>query len=347
MDCHDAIHFFEKEGFDCLLNVGMPSAVIKELEWATFQELLYDNGKANLANSVTRILTNVVGAAANAGPVDSPERRAFIERFFGLFEENGFHRLPSTLGNSPRDVRRTKPEKMAEKYKIRLEHVEDLIEVLIAEFNGRPSFGNGYRSPLERLQFFVSQPSVIIPKLDESKRRRLHMFDYRIARTIRGNIKDGKRPYIQVDGVRYTSDVLSQQPELIGKKVALYIDPQDGRFAHAYFAENGSELGLLEAKGYWGRTPHSLETRRAILEGKFRQFEHDIEKNDPIHDYLDQRAKEALDEKKTRKRFLKATRGSALAQDTNTPKPHNVKKQSTDSKRDVSDEMFQQKVFRV
>ena len=328
-------------------NGGMPSDVIKELEWATFQELLYDNGKANLANSVTRILTDVVGAAANAGPVDSPERRAFIERFFGLFEENGFHRLPSTLGNSPQDVRRTKPEKMAEKYKIRLEHVEDLIEVLIAEFNGRPSFGNGYRSPLERLQFFVSQPNVIIPKLDENKRRRLHMFDYRIVRTIRGNIKDGKRPYIQIDGVRYTSDVLSQQPELIGKKVTLYIDPQDGRFAYAYFAENGSELGMLEAKGYWGRTSHSLETRRAILEGKYRQFEHDIEKDDPIHNYLDQRAKEALDEKKTRKRFLKATRGSALAQATNAPKPRNVSTQSADSKRDVNEEMFQQKVFRV
>lgn len=334
-------------------NGGMPSAVISELEWAIFQELLYDNGKANLANSVTRILIDVVGAAANAGPVDSPERRAFIERFFGLFEENGFHRLPSTLGNSPQDVRRTKPEKMAEKYKIRLEHIEDLIEVLIAEFNGRPSFGNGYRSPLERLQFFVSQPGVIIPKLDEGKRRRLHMFDYRIARAIRGNIKEGKRPYVQIDGVHYTSDILSQQPELIGKKLALYIDPQDGRFAYAYFAENGSELGLLEAKGYWGRTPHSLETRKAILEGKLRQFEHDLNKNDPIHDYLDQQAKEALRDKKARKRFLKATRqADQQAQQTMPDRPGDGRtakrnKGKDNSGRDVREEMFNQKVFRV
>lgn len=326
---------------------GMPSQVIKELEWATYQELLYDNAKANLANSVTRVLTEVIGAGANAGPVDSPERRAFIERFFGLFEENGFHRLPSTLGNSPQDVRRTKPEKMAEKYKIRLEHIEDLIEVLIAEFNGRPSLGNGYRSPLERLQFFVSQPGVIIPKLDEDKRRRLHMFDYRIARTIRGNIKEGKRPYIQIDGARYTSDVLSQQPELIGKKLTIYIDPQDGRFAHAYFAENGEELGLLEAKGYWGRTPHTLEIRRTILEGKVRQFEHDIEKNDPIHDYLDQQAKEALDEKKARKKFLKDTRGTAQTTEPAAPKAGKPRKQEGESKRDVSIDMFNQKVFRI
>jgi putative transposase len=236
---------------------------------------------------------------------------------------------------------------MADKYKIRLEHVEDLIEVLIAEFNGRPSSGNGYRSPLERLQFFVSQPNVIIPKLNEEKRRRMHLFDYRIARTVRGNLKEGKRPYVQIDGVRYTSDILSQQPELIGKKLALYIDPQDGRFAHSYFSENGSELGLLEAKGYWGRTPHSLETRKAILEGKLRQFEHDIDTNDPIHDYLDQQAKEALEERKTRKKFLKATRGPAPAPATSVAEPHKPRKRSTESKRNVSEEMFQQKVFRV
>lgn len=326
---------------------GMPSNVIKELEWATFQELLYDNAKANLANSVTRVLTEVIGAAANAGPVDSPERRAFIERFFGLFEENGFHRLPSTLGNSPQDIRRFKPEKMAEKYKIRLEHIEDLIEVLIAEFNGRPSLGNGYRSPLERLQFFVSQPGVLILKLDEDKRRRMHMFDYRIVRTIRGNINEGKRPYVQIDGARYTSDILSQQPELIGKKLAIYLDPQDGRFAHAYFVENGEELGLLEAKGYWGRTPHTLEMRRTILDGKVRQFEYYIEKNDPIHDYLDQKAKEALGEKKARKRFLKDTRGSAQTAEPAIPMTSNHSKQDGEPKQDVSLDMFNQKVFRI
>ncbi len=328
---------------------GMPSCVIKELEWATFQELLYDNAKANLANSVTRVLTEVIGAAANAGPVDSPERRAFIERFFGLFEENGFHRLPSTLGDSPQDVRRTKPEKMAEKYKIRLEHIEDLVEVLIAEFNGRPSHGNGYRSPLERLQYFISQPDVIIPKLEEDKRRRLHMFDYRLVRTIRGNINEGKRPYVQIDGVRYTSDVLSQLPELIGKKLVIYIDPAEGRFAHAYFIDDGKELGLLEAKGYWGRTQHTLEMRRTILAGKVRQFEHDIEKNDPIHDYLDQKAKDAISDKRARKGFLKDTRGSAQPpqQTIKTPIPQVDLGKTRGQGREVSLEMFNQKVFRI
>ena len=51
-------------------------------------------------------LTRVVGSGVNAGPVNMPERRQFVERFFGVLEENGFHRLPSTVGSNPSDARR-------------------------------------------------------------------------------------------------------------------------------------------------------------------------------------------------------------------------------------------------
>jgi len=173
------------------------------------------------------------------------------------------------------------------------------------------------------------------------------MFDYRICRTIRGNMKEGKRPYVEILGVRYTSEILSQQPELIGKKLVIYIDPQDGRFAHAYFADKGEELGLLDAKGFWGRTPHTLEMRKAILDGKIRQFEHELDKEDPIHNYLDQQAKDALTEKKARKKFLKNTRGSYLEVAAPAFSPDQSRKHESKPKRDVSTEMFSQKVFRI
>lgn len=160
-------------------------------------------------------------------------------------------------------------------------------------------------------------------------------------------MKEGKRPYVEILGVRYTSEILSQQPELIGKKLVIYIDPQDGRYAHAYFAEKGEELGLLDAKGFWGRTPHTLEMRKAILEGKVRQFEHELDKEDPIHNYLDQQAKDALTEKKARKKFLKNTRGSHLEVAAPTLSHDQPRKREGKPKRDVSTEMFSQKVFRI
>lgn len=90
-----------------------------------------------------------------------------------------------------------------------------------------------------------------------------------------------------------------------------------------------------------------MEMRRTILEGKVRQFEHDIEKNDPIHDYLDQKAQEAIGEKKARKKYLKDTLGTTRVEEPVTPIPDKIRKQEDVYKRDVSQEMFNQKVFRV
>lgn len=284
---------------------GMPSAVIEELAWATFVELRYDNAKAHLSDDVTRIVVDVTGGNVNAGPVDFPERRAMVERFFGLFEENGFHRLPSTLGGNPQDPRRTDPEKLADKYKIRLEHIEELVEVLIADHNGTPTARNGYRSPLEQLRLFVSDPNVLVPKLEEGKRRRLTMLNLRLVRTIRGSVQRGRRPYVEIEGARYTNEILSSSPELIGKRLTLYVDPDEARYAEAYFSD-GSELGVLEAVGFWGRTRHTMEMRRAIMHARNKQLIHYTEHDDPIHIYMDYLNTEAHKNKRARKHLIKA-----------------------------------------
>lgn len=91
--------------------IGFASGLIKETEWGLWDELYFDNGKANLANMVRERLTHTIGCAVNAGPIKMPVRRSIIERFFQTLEENGFHRFPSTTGSHPRDPRRRDPEK--------------------------------------------------------------------------------------------------------------------------------------------------------------------------------------------------------------------------------------------
>jgi hypothetical protein len=328
---------------------GIPSEVIKELEWATFTEFCYDNAKANLAENITRIVADVVGCGVNAGPVASPEHRPLIERFFGLFEENGFHRLPSTLGNGPKDPRREHPEEVALKYKICLEHIEDLIAVLIADYNGTPTICNGYRSPLEQLRLFMSDPNVLIPRLEEGKRRMLTMFNHRVVRTVRGNLSQGKRPYIQLEGVRYTNDILATMPELIGQKITLYVDPQDPRSIEAFYSD-GTELGILDAKGFWGRTHHTLEMRRAIIRARDKQLIRYAENDDPIHVYMDYLNKEALKNKTARRHLIKAQK--AAKEDTHKDFDHLIETQKEESKCEkrggetsVDPAMFNQKTF--
>jgi len=103
----------------------------------------------------------------------------------------------------------------------------------------------------------------------------------------------GVRPYVNFLGARYSSDVLSGNPALIGKGLRIYVEVKDLRRVRAYF-ENGQELGFLVANRPWCFTAHSLRTRREILRlqarGKLRYREGD----DAIEAYVKYKRKEAL-----------------------------------------------------
>lgn len=305
---------------------GLPSYVIPELAYALWDELRYDNAKANLSTAVRTTLTDVVDCAVNAGPVNNPERRALIERFFQTFEENGFHRLPSTTGSGPDDPRRQNPEKQALHYGITLEHLEELTDVIIAQYNATPHAGIGHRTPLEMLQYFVNADPSFIRALPERKRGKLALFDQRAVRTVRGNLEDGRRPHVEFEGVRYYNMVLSRSPGLIGQKLVLYVNRQDLRSIRA-FLKNGNELGALTAQGFWGRTPHTLEMRKAINSLRHRKLISYTENDDPIHVYLEHLAQSSHSNKRDRAKYVNATRAvetdktSGIHQPPTKPEP--------------------------
>lgn len=283
---------------------GMPSEVIEGLKWAIFEEMSYDGARANKAKECKRVLKETIGCSVNEGPSGSPEYRAMVETFFGLLEENGFHRLPSTLGSSPNDIRRNDPEGNAIRFNIRLEHLEDLVAVLISNFNGTPAKRLDHISPLEYLKMYASLEDTFIPTLEESKRRNLYMFDEKHVVTVRGNMKRGERPHINLMHAVYTSSILSDSNALIGKKLTIYINPLEPRTCLA-FLPDGTGLGILTARGIWGSRPHTLELRREIVKAKRSQMIHYTENDDPIEVYCEYLTQEALKSKNGRKKLIK------------------------------------------
>lgn len=298
---------------------GMPSEVIPELAWALWDEFSYDNGKANLADGVIKKLVRVVGCAVNPGPVETPEGRPLIERFFHTLEENGFHRLPSTTGSGPHDPRRNNPEAAAIRHDIKLEHIEELVEVLIMGYNGSPHSGIGYRTPLEYLQYFICDENRLIKTLPEGRRSNMTLLNIEAARFVRGNIKEGRRPYVEYEGARYQNDVLARTFDLVGTKLTLSINPDDPRSLLA-FLPNGSELGILTAHGFWGRTPHTLEVRKAILALRNRGLLWYTAEQDPIQVYLDYLATQSHKSKGAAREVAKVQR--ILNRDNNRPTQH-------------------------
>ena len=102
---------------------------------------------------------------------------------------------------------------------------------------------------------------------------------------VRGNITRGDKPHISFYHVRYTSAVLAQRPQLIGKTLRIYYDADDIRSLRA-FLPDGSELGELKVGGLWRMSPHSLEMRQRIFKAKRLRQVQFSEKDDPVQVYL-------------------------------------------------------------
>ncbi|AZV43022.1 hypothetical protein [Peribacillus asahii] len=237
---------------------GFPSEVIAETKYAVWDEIAFDNAKANLAKQVEEKLKRMIGCSINIGPVATPTRRPIIEKMFHLLEANGFQRIISTTGNNPKDPRRQNPEQKAKKYEITYEEIMDLAEVLIFEQNGTAQSGIYHLTPLELMQQRLEKgvyPRIISENISFST--------IQIERVISGDLKKGRRPYIYYEGVKYRNNVLSDSYHLVKTKLTLLVDTKDLRTVKA-FLPDGSELGILIAQGKWSLQPHTLQTRKQI-----------------------------------------------------------------------------------
>ncbi|PEO83578.1 hypothetical protein CN571_24795 [Bacillus pseudomycoides] len=294
-------------------------------KWALWDELLIDNAKANFSGIVAEKLKNIIGCSINQGPVNFPERRGIIERFFGLLAQNGFHRLPSTTGSSPTDVKRDNPEKKAIKYQISENEIEQLTTVLVAEYNATPHGGISHLSPLQSMDQKTKR--FLVRTLGEEEREFLSFYELRVSREIRGK---NRKPYIQYMNAEYRNEVIANFPELVGKELRLIIDINDLRFIRA-FLPDGSDIGFLQASGKWGVVKHSLKTRKAIINLKNRKLIHFLESDDPIEVYQKYLEEKVHNDKSSRNKLLnlKKEQSNSVYLNEDTP-PNKLKSQDED-----------------
>lgn len=266
---------------------GMPSERLPELGYAVWNLFRFDNAHANLAQDTLRMLTEIVGCGAHAGPAYRPNERPHIERFFGTLASVLVHRLPGTTGASPDDPRRRIAELTGSAPAVvRVDELMELTAVAIANYNAGPHASLGGRSPLETLGYYLGEKHIALRWLAEPMRRHLCLLQHEHEGHVRGNIARGERAYIHFFGARYTSHSLAGRADLIGQPVRLYFDAEDVR-ALRVFDAGGRELCIVEVQGGWRYTAHTLRMRREILalvrERKLRVVHH----ADPVQCYLD------------------------------------------------------------
>ena len=263
---------------------GLPSSQDRRFVGACWNEFSVDGAMANLASKVAEKLDHVVGARPIVLPRRIPNDRPFVERFFQALEESGFHRLPNTTGSGPNDPRRHDPERAALRYTLQVEHLEELLDILIANFNGTPHSSIGYRTPLAYLTYLCESRQEWPRQADPGEVARVLNLFKKV--TVRGGIDVGRRPYVHFLGANYSSDTLRMASHWVGQKITIEVDVRDLRTVRAY-APNGAEIGILRAAPPWDRTPHTLEMRQAVNSLVRRKMIHYLDQDDPVVALLD------------------------------------------------------------
>lgn len=109
----------------------------------------------------------------------------------------------------------------------------------------------------------------------------VNLFPITCVRRVKGNLEQGRRPYIHYKHERYSSPELSMDFSMVNEKVTVLINTEDLRSVVIY-RQDGSKYGVLTCSGYWGTVQHSLKLRDAINKFKRERYFHYTENEDPM-----------------------------------------------------------------
>lgn len=298
------------------VGAGLPVGTIAELTSFRPCVVMMDNAAQHYANRIVHSLRKSLGCAISYGPVAAWWRNAILERLFKTLEQHGFQCLPSSTGSNPTDPLKPDSVKMAIEHGIDWEDLLDILDVLVANYNASPQRGLGGQTPLQVLDSAISSGAFILPRFAPPVSGLSPKLGVVVEiRPVRGAMKKGylRRPYVQIDKVHYTNEVLSNRFDLIGSRVIVHIREEED-FRHVdCFLENGEHIGLIEviAKG-WRASRHTRSVRRAINEA-IERGDVNSDSDDLVSAYLSILADRAKHDILTKPKKVSAA-GSALAE---------------------------------
>jgi putative transposase len=278
---------------------SLPSGAFPQARSLCWGRLMLDNATIHYSKAVADQLRGRLGCAVNYGPVRQWYRRPLIESLFSSLERAGFLRLPNSTGTSPTDRKRPNAASKAVQHVILWEEMLDLVDLVVCAYNATPQESLDGMSPLECMQEHLwSAPTTWLPRPLPPLPPSVPELDVTVLeKTVRGSVENGRRPYVQIDGVRYTNEVLSSAAPLIGKKIRVHVRYSALQNVKA-FLSSGAEIGVLAGLGAWGRTAHDRVLRRSILRAIKTRVLTIRPDQDVFQAFLTCKAQQALDQRR-------------------------------------------------
>lgn len=245
-----------------LEGAGYPSTLFSELRFAVPRRIYLDNALAHLARAFHEKVQGQWGAAVVNGTAATPKERAAVESHIGVLAKQLMRELPGATGSHPKDPVRSRSRPTA-KHAIDVEMLEAVLDSYFRNRNAEPARASHYSSPLEKIERQLKSGSIRLNHLPMSQQREYLFFDECVV-TIKQCLKDGRLPFVNYQGCRYSSSELRKSINLVGHKFLLKVG-KDLRKVYLFNRDSGQEFMTLTAEGEWGKIPHTIRFRRAAL----------------------------------------------------------------------------------
>lgn len=290
---------------------GFPSGIAPRARGRLVDLVCFDAAKANTAKITMQGLTTVLGATINYGRVRNPIARPFIERLNQTLETHGFRRLPIGFNPNGPKQERERALKAAGEHAVTPEELDQVIDVMLANYNADPHGALVNRSPNEYIGMWDRQTVSPLRRVEDPSQIAQRLLRLEFVKAIRGGGESQRPPYVQLWEARYTNDVLRKMTGSIGKKVRVVVDSDgDIRLIRAYLRRGRTELplGILKAGPPWHLTPHTLEQRQLIC--RANKVEKLVVKpgTDMVQTFKKVRQREAMERKSAVNQLVKAGR---------------------------------------
>lgn len=244
---------------------GLPSGLLGTRSPWRSRSLALDNAMAHSAIDFEQAFCRARGGILIYGKAHQPRSRPIVEQFFSRLERGALRDVPGgfepakRLGENKIRISNFSPNDCP----IQLHVFEELLDVIIANYNATPHPALGDLSPLQFLQMQAPLAFDFMP--DTAEADASDMGSVLVPLVVHGSRSDGVMPHVNYMYVRYRSPDLDNKWELVGKKVLARVCRHDLR-SFVLMRTATAPLCAVRAAAPWNRTAHDETTRALIMQ---------------------------------------------------------------------------------
>lgn len=253
-------------GLEYAPGAGMPSAMLGNMSAWRPRGVALDNALAHWAHDLEQAVARAYGTRFIYGKAHEPRSRPIVEQFFSRLERGALRDVPGgfepakRLGEKKIRISNFGPDDVP----IQLHLLEELLGVIIANYNATPHPALGHLSPLQFLQMHKARAFDFVAHSDTAAGDADDMASTLVPLRVHGDRKKGVMPHVNYLYVRYRSPELDQRWELVNKTVLARISRRDLR-SFVLMRSATTPMFRVRAAAPWNMTIHDETTRAMIM----------------------------------------------------------------------------------